>query len=745
MAGETLGHYRIEKRIGAGGMGMVYAARDTRLERLVALKVIHEGFDEPGLRERMWREARAAAALSHPAICQVHEIGEDAGRLFIVMEMLDGQTLEDRLLHGALDLDEVLRIGLVVLDGLSALHRRDLIHRDIKPSNVFLLDDGRVKLLDFGLVRPATPVPAEGGVAPSALTRPGLGIGSPGYMAPEQVLGEDVDPRADLFSLAVVLHEAASGQRVFRGGNAIEIMHAALRDTPPPLRGSGRLEALGHELARAMAREREDRFATADDMAAALRSLQSGSMGIPEIAHVRLTRLAVLPFRMLRPDPEREFLGPSLADAIAMSLAGIRSLVVRSTMASAQFTGTGDIEEIQKALDVDVVLSGTLLVSGERCRAAAQLVEVPSGRVRWSEQIDVSSGDIFELQDQLTRRIVESLKLPLTREERGELRRDVPANAVAYELYLRGSQNATMTANPAVGRDLLVRAIEADPQYAPAWARLGHVYRLLGKYFPGNRKQNYQRACDSVNRALELNPALPLGHLVLAQIDLDLGRTERALDNLLSVVEKNPNDPLGYHGLVTAFRYAGMTDASFEAHRTARELDPEIRTSIEYTLVILGKFEAAVKAGGDYAWEAVSWVFLGLENKVAEYEAFLARIRTRAEYNFFEAIYHAMKRDRRGVERIAQLEEDFPDPEGRSFYGLMLHLAGSPLAIPCLEESVRGGFYTPDALRMSPLDGLRGDLRFEALMREAEARAAATLEAIGPRWQAIMAQRLAKA
>jgi hypothetical protein len=243
----------------------------------------------------------------------------------------------------------------------------------------------------------------------------------------------------------------------------------------------------------------------------------------------------------------------------------------------------------------------------------------------------------------------------------------------------------------------------------------------------------------------------PSFRMVLGDEPSSLNRSWRgaiglvALYNLLSVVEKNPNDPLGYHGLVTAFRYAGMTDASFEAHRTARELDPEIRTSIEYTLVILGKFEAAVKAGGDYAWEAVSWVFLGLENKVAEYEAFLARIRTRAEYNFFEAIYHAMKRDRREVERIAQLEEDFPDPEGRSFYGLMLHLAGSPLAIPCLEESVRGGFYTPDALRMSPLDGLRGDLRFEALMRESEARAAATLEAIGPRWQAIMAQRLAKA
>jgi len=741
MIGGTLGHYRIEKRIGAGGMGMVYLARDTRLERHVALKVIHEGFDEPGLRERMWREARAAAAVNHPAICQVHEIGEDSGRLFIVMEMLDGQTLEDRLLHGALDPDEVVLVGLAVLDALAALHRHGLIHRDIKPSNVFLLADGRVKLLDFGLVRPATPVPGTASDAAAGLTRPGVGIGSPGYMAPEQVLGRDVDPRADLFSLAVVLHEAATGTRVFGGGNAIEVMHAVLRETPPPLRGSARIEALGRALAGALAREPADRYATANDMAAALRALQSGTLAVPGMAQPRLTRLAVLPFRMLRADADHDFLGPSLADAIALSLAGIRSIVVRSTMASARFAGAGDLAELQRALDVDVVLSGTLLVSGSRCRVTAQLVEVPLGVVRWSERIDVSSDDIFELQDLITRRIVDSLKLPLTREERGGLGRDVPANPAAYELYLRGTQNATLTRDPAVARDLLVRAIEADPQYAPAWARLGHVHRLLGKYFPARRTQDYERAAEAVARALELHAGLPLAHLVKAHIDLDQGRTEQALEDLLTVVERNPNDPLGYQGLVTAFRYAGMTEASFAAHDVARSLDPAIQTSIEFTLIMLGRFEEAARESPDNDWEVAAWAVRGVRERLPDLEAFLARNRSRPEYPFFETFYHVLRGDTARVERIVEEQLGFPDPEGLFFRGIMLALVHSPEAVKRLGHSVRSGFYSPDALAATPFDTLRDDPGFTAVVAEAERRAAATRAAVEGRWKAITAGR----
>jgi non-specific serine/threonine protein kinase len=741
MIGETLGHYRIEKRIGAGGMGMVYAARDSRLERPVALKVIHEGFDEPGLRERMWREARAAAALNHPAVCQVHEIGEDAGRLFIVMELLDGQTLEDRVHFGALDLDEALRIGITLLDALDALHRRGLIHRDIKPSNVFLLADGRVKLLDFGLVRPAA-VPLGPAAADSALTRPGIGIGSPGYMAPEQVLGQEIDARIDLFSLAVVLHEAVSGQRAFTGGNAIEIMHAALSDTPPPLRGSGRMETLGRILAQGMARERDDRFASAGDMATALRALQSGTMTTPEIAAPRLTRLAVLPFRMLRPNPDFDFLGPSLADAIALSLAGIKSLVVRSTMATSRFADApADLEELRRALDVDVVLSGTLLAAGDRCRLSAQLVEVPLGRVRWSEMIDVSASDIFELQDNLTRRIVDSLRLPLSNEERGGLYADTPANATAYELYLRGSQYATLDRDPAVGRDLLVRAIEADPGYAPAWARLGHVYRLLGKYHTVGRRQHYTRAAEATARALELHPGLPLAHLVQAHIDLDQGRTERALDDLLGVVERNPNHPLGYQGLVTAFRYTGMIEESHAAHRIVRELDPEIRTSLEFTLVLEGRFDEAAKENADGAWDVIGWAYRGQRERAPEFEAFLSRNRSRLDITFIEAAYYVLVQDRERTEQIAKIGVDFPDPEGLSFRGTMLHMVGHPDAMAWLRRSVENGFYAPTGLMIEPLKSLRGTPDFEALLAYANRRSAESRRAVEPRWQAILARR----
>jgi non-specific serine/threonine protein kinase len=717
MIGEQLGHYRIERRLGAGGMGMVYVARDTRLGRPVAIKVIHEGLDDADMRERMWREARAAAALNHPAICQVYDVGESGGRLFVVMELLEGETLADRIAYGTLEGAEVVRIGLALLDGLAALHRLDIVHRDLKPSNVFLLSDRRVKLLDFGLVRVApSAAPATPGGAPASsgsLTRPGLGIGSPGYMPPEQALGGEVDARSDLYSLGVVLYEAASGRRAFEGANAIELMHAAMHRDPPSLRGSAWLEQLGTVLKRAMTRQAAGRFASAHDMASALRDLAAGTA---PAAAPAFTRLAVLPFRMLRPDPDRDFLAPSLADAIAMSLAGIRSLVVRSTVASARHaTETIDLEKLTSALDVDVVLVGTLLAAGERCRVAVQLVEAPAGNVRWSETLDVSSRDIFELQDLITRRIVESLHLPLTAGEQGALSRNVPANAAAYELFLRANQLCSPEGQPAVARDLYMQALETDPTFAPAWVRLGTCHRLLGKYFVGDTALNYRRAQEAVSRAFELRPDFPAAALARAQIELDLGHTESAIEYLLGVVERNPNDPAGFAGLVTALRYAGFLDAARAAHRRALELDPEVRTSHLYTAIASGDFDSARAATEPYP-RAIGLLESG------DFAASSTAVNW--DHRSGGSVLRAHLEGRRDeVPGFVAAAGDFPDPEGRCVSAMFVAAIGElDAAFGMLERAVRGGFFCAPALSLTVFASLQSLPAMDALRREAEER-----------------------
>lgn len=736
LKGEKLGHYEIERRIGAGGMGMVYAARDTKLQRAVAIKLVHEGLDDEDFRRRLWREARGAAAINHPNVCQVFEVGEADGRLFIVMELLEGETLEARLQYGPLDIDQALRLGLTLLDTMGALHRRGFIHRDLKPSNIFLMSDGRVKLLDFGLIRAldssrsAAPEPAAPGAGPavSVLSQPGMG--SPGYMSPEQILHEPVDARTDLFSLGIVLYEAICGRRVFGGTSLEEIEHAVLHTTPKPLEGDPLQRRVGELLQRAMSRNPADRYASAEDMARQLRAVQHGVLSGVRDAPGQATRLAVLPFRMLRPDPDRDFLGPSLADAIVMSLSGIRSLVVRSTATTARFASAApDLQSMASELEVDVVLLGTLLLSGDRCRAAVQLLGAPSGNVMWSGEVDTSARDIFELQDSITRDIVASLELPLSARERGNIGQDVSANPQAYELFLRGNELSPTSRDPAAARDLYLRAIELDPQFAPAWARLSHCSRVLGKYYPMTRKANYERAQDALRRAFTLRPDFPFASLVQAQIDLDLGRTEQAIEDLLGVVERNPNDPAGFAGLVNSLRYLSLTEASMRAHERARKLDPQIRTSLGYTLLACGKFERAAREGdpGEYFAMMGAVACKNRDTARAEVKVFKKRHSAGPEDMVRRMVEPAVEGDVAGVWVTASDFYEFPDPEGVFLTAMCLFLAGDvERGKDMLQRSIRGGFYSAPSLELpimrdAEIAALVDDLKAFALQKRTEA------------------------
>ncbi len=438
---ERIGHYAIARKLGQGGMGVVYAARDERLERTVAVKTMSSLAHDETARKRFWREARAAASVNHPNVCHIYEIGEHGDELFIAMELLEGESLADRLRHGPLSVAETVPIGLGILAALGALHARGIVHRDLKPSNVFLTPHG-VKLLDFGLARPSDPELARSLSSATELTRTGMLVGTPRYMAPEQVTGEDLDARTDLFATGAILFEMLAGRPAFAGANVVEILHATLHEQPPALVGSPAIAAADRVIRRALAKRPAERPASAEVMAEELRAAAGIDGGeTPALARA-LTRLVVLPFRVLRPDPETDFLAYSLPEAIATSMAGIGSLIVRSSATAARFGGeTPDLKALAAEADVDRVVMGTLLRAGDQLRAAAQLVEAPGGTLLTSHTVQAPLGDLFRLQDDIARRVVEALSLPLGGSGVSPFP-DTPHNARAYELYLRGNEMA---------------------------------------------------------------------------------------------------------------------------------------------------------------------------------------------------------------------------------------------------------------------------------------------------------------
>ena len=441
-------------------MGIVFAAEDESLGRKVAVKTIAE--PDESARKRFRREARAAAGVNHPNVCQVYEIGEDTGQLFIAMELLDGESLDARLKRGPLTVAEAVTLAREMLAALTALHASGSVHRDLKPSNTFLTSHG-VKLLDFGLARPLPRELTQSLETGTALTRPGLLVGTPRYMAPEQVLGHDTDARTDLFSAGAILYEAIAGRPAFLGTSAVEVLSATLHEEPPALAGDAAVVALDRLIRRALAKRPAERPASAAELAAELDTIPLSDSSAGRALARPLTRLAVLPFRLLRPDPEIDFLSFALADAVANSLAGLPSIVVRSSAAVSRFAGeTPDLKALATQADVGHALLGSLLRAGEQLRVTTQLVEAPAGTLVSTQTLQSTMGDVFRLQDELTQRIVEALSPSLAGRE-GAKRRGVPASARAYEFYLRANEVVRDWAQVAVARDLYRQCVDLDP------------------------------------------------------------------------------------------------------------------------------------------------------------------------------------------------------------------------------------------------------------------------------------------
>ena len=716
-------------------MGVVYAARDERLERIVALKtmstmttMLSPGGDETA-RRRFWREARAAASVNHPNVCQIYEIGEDDGQLFIAIELLEGEALAERLRRGPLSVSEAVPVGLGILAALSALHARGIVHRDLKPSNVFLTPHG-VKLLDFGLARPQLEpslVSAEG------LTRPGMVMGTPRYMAPEQVVGEAVDARSDLFAAGAILFEMLAGRPAFGGRTVVEVLHATLHEQPPALTGSPVVAAVDRVIRRALAKQPAERPASADSMAEELRAVRGvDSDETPVLAHA-LTRLVVLPFRVLRPDPETDFLAFSLPDAISTSLSGFGSLIVRSSATAARFAGDApDLKAVAAAADVDRVVMGTLLRSGDQLRAVAQLVEAPGGTLITSQTVQSSLGDLFKLQDDIARRVVEALSLPLAGAVPSPAP-DAPHSARAYELYLRANELARTYEGLPQARDLYQRSVDLDPAFAPAWAHLGRCHRVIGKYIDGT-SDSEERAEDAFRRALELNPRLSVAHKFYANLEADIGQAPRALVRLAGEATRHGNDPELFAGLVHACRYCGLYEESIAAHAEARRLDPNVPTGVEQTLLMMGDIDRLlavepmkVVAGAD---PGIRVIALGLAGRRDEARAELLRMMQMSRLPaFLSWTGHLMAwLDRRAADMITGIAALNPlkiqdDPEAIFQEGWLLCDVGEHArGLDQLRQAVVKGYSVVPTLAGSrQFDAMRSDPAFQALLAQAEA------------------------
>ncbi len=610
--GQNISHFRIIEKIGAGGMGVVYKAEDTTLGRPVALKFLPaDVLNSTSARERFLREARAAAALNHPNICIVHEIGAHEGQQFIAMELLEGQTLRQRLGVSGLaqvPVDELLDLAIQIADALNAAHTKGIIHRDIKPANIFIMQSGQAKVLDFGLAKlSAMQRESEASTltAQQSLTSPGSAVGTIAYMSPEQARGEDLDARSDLFSFGVVLYEMATGRQAFKGTTSVVIFDAILHKAPvSPARLNSELpDTLEKIIIKALEKDRNLRYQSASDLRADLQRLKrdrdSGHMAAAA-SSTRIPSLAVLPFANLSADKENEYFSDGLAEEIINALAQVPGLRVIARTSAFAFKGKHeDVRRIAESLGVANVLEGSVRKSGNHIRITAQLVTAADGSHLWSERYDREMTDVFAIQDDISQMIAEKLRARLGGGQ--PLVKRHTENVEAYNLYLKGlhHQRKWTAEGLAKGKEYFEQGITADPDYALAWFGLAQHYWLSGYFGHVPSKQANAESLQAILKALELDETLPEAHAivgVLRALDYDWRSAEREFIRALELDPQSGDavDDYCFYYLVPMRRL----DEAIAMTRKALERDPlsaQFQFHLGYWNYFARKYDRAIE------------------------------------------------------------------------------------------------------------------------------------------------------
>jgi serine/threonine-protein kinase len=579
--GTIVSHYKIEKKIGAGGMGEVYLAEDTKLNRRVALKFLPAQFaSDEEFKVRFQREAQAAAALNHPNIVTVYEVAEYQNRPYMAMEYVEGRSLKELIAEATLAVDEIVNYAVQMCDALAKAHTADIIHRDIKSHNVLIDRDGRVRVLDFGLVKLKREM---------MLTQVGTVVGTAAYMSPEQAKGEEVDHRTDIWSLGVVLYEMITGQMPFKGEHDQAVIYSILNTDPRPITSfRPKLPTELEDIVRkSLARSAEERYQKTEDLLADLTSLRdafkSGSTRTLRATAGLSPSIAVLPFKNLSADKEQDYFCDGVAEEIISALTHVEGLRVVARTSAFSFRGEKrDIREIGRKLNVGSVLEGSVRKAGNRLRITAQLVDVADGYHLWSERYDRDIGemccpeDIFSIQDEISLAVVGKLKVKLLGGEKTKVLKRYTDDLDAYDLYLKGRYFWNLRTEESLKKsiDYFNQAIEKDPGYALAYAGLADSHVTLQDYSSVSPKVTLPKAKEAAYEALEIDSTLAEAHNSLAQVMFREWDWEGAEREHKRAIELNPNYATAHHWYALVLAYAARFDEAIAEMKRAWELDP---------------------------------------------------------------------------------------------------------------------------------------------------------------------------
>jgi eukaryotic-like serine/threonine-protein kinase len=638
MIGQTISHYRIVEQLGAGGMGVVYKAEDSRLNRAVALKFLPEKLAEnPQALERFRREARAASALNHPGICTIYDIGEQDGHAYIVMEFLDGETLRKHIGGNALPVDETLRLGMQIAEALDAAHAEGIIHRDIKPANIFVTKRGQAKVLDFGLAK-LSPRGIVGDGSDSSFDSStdtsivGMISGTPSYMSPEQIRGDVLDPLTDIFSFGVVLYEMATGRQAFGAGTGGAIIEAVLTRAPVAVRSINpdipeRLEEI---INKALHKDKSQRYQHAAEIRNDLQQVERGSdfawkpaerkadlaartsandgdasgprstpnpgtqsrtqqmSNTPEAGHTSTIRrervarvidsLAVLPFENASHDPENEYLSDGISGSLINMLATVPKLRVMAQSTVFRYKGREvDPQTVGRELNVRAVLTGRMMQSGGSLRIGTELVDVATGSRLWGAQYDRKPGDIFAIQDEISSEISDSLRIKLTRAEKKRLTKRETQDADAYGLYLKGRHHWNKWTEEGFYKaiEFFQRAVNQDTSYALAYAGIADSYVLLGWNSYLSPKEAFPKAKAAAAEAVRLAPDLGEAHTAMAAVLwLYDWQWEEARAEFEKSLALNPCYPTTNHWYAEFLMTMGQHQEAIARMQNSQQLDP---------------------------------------------------------------------------------------------------------------------------------------------------------------------------
>ena len=578
--GRILSHYKLIELIGEGGMGAVWRAKDQTLGREVALKVLDsEAASNPERLAMFEREARAIAALNHPNIVTIFEIDKAEGLHFIVMELVRGGSLEKLIEPGGLPLKKLLDVAIAVTDAIGAAHKQGITHRDLKPSNIMMSETVRVKVVDFGLAVLSPPEPTVEGEVPTTLTAhsdEGFITGTLPYMSPEQVQGLDVDSRSDIFSTGVILYEMATGRRPFEGANSSALIASILRDVPVlPTRLNPQLPLrLGRVISSCLEKDPKQRWQTAAELRRALEDIRSD---LDEETHSLDRSVAVLPFHDMSPDRDQDYLCEGIAEEIMIALGKVKGLRVASRPSAFRFkSDDADVTEVGEKLGVSTLLDGSVRKSGDRLRISVELIDAADGFRLWSDRYDRDIKDVFAVQDEIARRVVEALQLTLSAGERDALRRTSTRDVNAYEYYLRGRKFFYKydKRGVAFARELFERAITIDPAYARAYAGIADCCSFQYLYV-GRDPVNLEKAAVAAAKAIELDPELAEAYASLGTALSLRGGHSEAEDAFRTAIRLN-SDLFEAH-----YFYARDSFAQGKLEQAIREYEEAVRSRPE--------------------------------------------------------------------------------------------------------------------------------------------------------------------